>query len=258
MWVGSLALAGIPPFAGAYSKDAILDAAFADGSGIALYGWICGTAAAALTAFYSWRVIFLAFHGKPRADHHTMEHVHDSPWVMVGPLLVLGVGALFAGMALDNTFIGPNWHEFWGASIFNAPSNHVLANMEDVPFLAREAPLIMAICGIAVAYVMYVAVPTLPALLTSMFPRTYLFLLNKWYFDELYDAIFVQPVLRISRTLWQVGDTTLIDGVPNGLATLATDSSRQVVKIQTGSVAAYAFVMLIGVVVLVSVFLLLR
>jgi NADH-quinone oxidoreductase subunit L len=258
MWVGSLALAGIPPFAGYYSKDAIIDAAFANGSGVAMYGYVCGTLAAGLTAFYSWRVLFYAFHGTSRADRHVLEHVHESPWVMIGPLLVLGCGALFAGMALDNTFIGPDWHEFWGASIFNAPNNHVLATMEGIPVWARVAPLVFALLGIAVAYVMYIANPLLPMRLAETFRGLYLFLLNKWYFDELYDTIFVQPMLRFSHALWQTGDVTIIDGVPNGVAELAVDGSRQAVKIQTGSLAVYAFTMLIGVVVLVGIFLVSR
>jgi NADH-quinone oxidoreductase subunit L len=173
-------------------------------------------------------------------------------------LVVLSCGALFAGMALDNTFIGPDWHSFWGASIFNAPNNHVLATMEEIPGWAREAPLVFALLGIAVAYVMYIANPLLPMRLAEMFRGLYLFLLNKWYFDELYDTIFVQPTLRLSHALWQTGDVTIIDGVPNGVAELAVDGSRQAVKIQTGSLAVYAFTMLIGVVVLVGIFLVSR
>ena len=146
----------------------------------------------------------------------------------------------------------------WGASIFNAPNNHVLATMEEIPGWAREAPLVCALLGIAVAYVMYIANPLLPMRLASMFRGLYLFLLNKWYFDELYDTIFVQPTLRLSHALWQTGDVTIIDGVPNGVAELAVDGSRQAVKIQTGSLAVYAFTMLIGVVVLVGIFLVSR
>jgi NADH-quinone oxidoreductase subunit L len=117
---------------------------------------------------------------------------------------------------------------------------------------------VFALLGIAVAYVMYIANPLLPMRLAEMFRGLYLFLLNKWYFDELYDTIFVQPTLRLSHALWQTGDVTIIDGVPNGVAELAVDGSRQAVKIQTGSLAVYAFTMLIGVVVLVGIFLVSR
>jgi NADH-quinone oxidoreductase subunit L len=258
MWIGNLALAGIPPFAGAYSKDAIVSAAYASGTGVGMYGFICTVAAAFLTAFYSWRLLFMTFHGKPRADHHVMEHVHESPAVMLAPLVVLAIGAVVAGKLLDSTFIGEGWQAFWHGSIFNGPNNHVLAGIEQVPGWVELAPLVVGLCGIALAYVMYIANPLLPRRLAGAFPGVYQFLLNKWYFDELYDRIFVQPALRLAHSFWQIGDATLIDGVPNGLASLATDSSRQVVKLQTGNLAAYAFSMLIGVVALISIFLLFR
>jgi NADH-quinone oxidoreductase subunit L len=257
MWFGSLALAGIIPFAGYYSKDAILEAAFAAG-GIGYYGWICGVLAAALTAFYSWRLLIMTFHGKPRFDQHTMDHVHESPWVMTGPLMVLAVGALFAGMLLHTSFIGPDWQNYWGLSIFNAPDNHVLQDIEEVPAWASLLPLLLGIGGIAVAYWWYMFQPAIPARLAARFPAVYQFLLNKWYFDELYDRIFVKPAFALSRFLWHTGDAEIIDGMPNGIASLAADGSRQVVKLQTGSLALYAFVMLIGVVALVTVFLMFR
>jgi NADH-quinone oxidoreductase subunit L len=258
MWVGNLALAGIPPFAGYYSKDAIISAAYAADTGIGMYGFICTVLAAFLTAFYSWRLLFMTFYGRSRADGHVTEHVHESPPVMIVPLLVLAVGALIAGKLLDRWFIGEDWQAFWNGSIFNAPDNHLLAALEHVPAWAEMAPLIVGIAGIALAWVMYIAFPLLPMRLASQFRGIYLFLLNKWYFDEIYDAIFVQPMIRLARVFWQTGDATLIDGVPNGLAELTVDGSRQAVKIQTGSLAVYAFVMLIGVVVLVGLFLLSR
>jgi len=258
MWVGSLALSGIPPFAGYYSKDAIIASAFASGTGIGMYGFICTVLAAFLTAFYSWRLLIMTFHGRSRADHHVLEHVHESPWVMVGPLLVLALGALIAGKLLDPWFIGEHWQVFWNGSIFNAPDNHILAQLESVPAWAELAPLVMGLAGIALAYMMYMVFPLLPMRLATQFRGIYLFLLNKWYFDELYDAIFVQPAIRLSRVFWQTGDATLIDGVPNGLAELTVDGSRQAVKIQTGSLAVYAFVMLIGVVLLIGIFLVSR
>ena len=256
MWIGNLALAGVFPFAGYYSKDAIISGAYASHSGIGVYGFICTVLAAFLTAFYSWRLLIMTFHGKPRADHHTMEHVHESPWVMLGPLLVLSVGAVIAGFSLHSWFIGDNWPEFWRGAIFNGEHNHVLHNIEEVPFWVDITPTVVGLLGIAVAYYMYMINPLVPVRLAQSFGWLYRLLLNKWYFDEIYNAIFVQPLLWLSRVFWQTGDATLIDGVPNGLAALTSDSSRQVVRIQTGSLAVYAFVMLIGVVVLVGVFML--
>jgi NADH-quinone oxidoreductase subunit L len=258
MWIGNLALAGIPPLAGSYSKDAIISAAYAAGTGVGNYAFFCTVAAAFLTAFYSWRLLIMAFHGKSRADHHTLEHVHESPFVMIGPLLLLAVGAVIAGWALHGWFIGEDWQAFWHGSIVNGANNHVLAGIEHVPSWVESIPLVMGIAGIALAYIMYLAVPAIPGQLASAFGGIYRFLLNKWYFDELYDAIFVQPMFRLAAVFWQVGDVKLIDGMPNGMASLAAGSSRQAVKLQTGSIAVYAFSMLIGVVVLVSVFLLFR
>jgi NADH-quinone oxidoreductase subunit L len=258
MWVGSLALAGVFPFAGYYSKDAIISAAYAAHSAIGTYGFICTVLAALLTAFYSWRVLIMTFHGRPRADKHVMEHVHESPMVMIVPLLVLSAGAFAAGFAMHSWLIGENWQEFWGGSIFNGQHNHVLAQIDEVPAWVDATPTVVGLLGIALAYLMYMVNPLLPVRLSEMFRPVYLFLLNKWYFDELYDAIFVQPAIRLARVFWQVGDASLIDGVPNGLAALTGDGSRQVVKIQTGSLAVYAFVMLIGVVVLLGVYMLIR
>jgi NADH-quinone oxidoreductase subunit L len=256
MWVGSLALAGMPPFAGWYSKDAIINAAFAAGTGIGTYGFVCTVLAAFLTAFYSWRLLIMTFHGTPRAERHVMEHVHESPAVMLVPLFVLAAGATLAGFLLHSSFIGEGWQEFWNGSIFNGPDNHTLARLEEVPRSVDILPTVVGLLGIVAAYVMYMAFPLLPMQLASTFRGIYLLLLNKWYVDELYDAIFVQPMIRLARAFWQTGDATLIDGVPNGLAELTVDGSRQAVKIQTGSVAMYAFVMLIGVVLLVGIFLL--
>ena len=258
MWVGNLALAGIPPFAGSYSKDAIISAAFLAHSGIGTYAFACTVFAAFLTAFYSWRLLFMTFHGTPRADHHTLEHVHESPLVMLVPLLILAAGALLSGFALSGWFIGDGQESFWNHSIFNQPDNDIMRQLEHVPLSVELAPLIVAVLGIALAWVMYVLRPDLPRTLAKQHKRIYFFLLNKWYFDELYDRIFVRPMFWLAGKSWRIGDATIIDGVPNGLAALAAGGSREAVKLQTGSLAAYAFVMLIGVVVLVGVFMFFR
>jgi NADH-quinone oxidoreductase subunit L len=258
MWIGNLALAGIPPFAGYYSKDAIIAATWASHTGIGLYAFICTVAAAFLTAFYSWRLLFLTFHGQSRADHHALEHAHESPWVMLAPLCVLAVGACIAGYALDTWFIGADWPHFWNGAIVNGPHNQVIEHLEDIPAWVDVLPLVVGLAGIALAFWMYIVNPLMPVRLAQSFGGIYRFLLNKWYFDELYNAIFVRPTLRLARLFWQVGDATLIDGVPNGLAELTADSSRQVVRIQTGSLAVYAFAMLIGVVALIGIFMLSR
>jgi len=177
---------------------------------------------------------------------------------MTGPLAVLAVGATVAGFLLAPSFVGAGWQAYWGDTIQIAAWNHAFAGMEDVPALAAWLPLIATVVGLATVYVCYVVAPLTPAWLATTFRPIYLFFLNKWYFDELYDFLFVRPAFRIAHLLWQTGDATLIDGVPNGLAELAVDGAKGAVRIQTGSIAVYAFTMLIGLVVLVGVFLIWR
>ena len=224
-----------------------------------MYAFVCTVLAAFLTAFYSWRLLFMTFHGKSRADHHALEHAHESPWVMLVPLVVLAIGAVFAGWALDTWFIGADWQHFWNGAIFNGPHNQVIENLEHVPGWVEQAPLVFGAAGDRAGLCdVYPSARCCRYAGATASAAIYRFLLNKWYFDELYDAIFVQPAIRLAGMFWQVGDVTIIDGVPNGLAELTSDGSRQVVKIQTGSLAVYAFAMLIGVVVLVGIFMLSR
>src|SRR5471030_2024231 len=130
MWIGNLALACIPPFAGSYSKDAIISAAYLAHTNIGSYAFVCTVLAAFLTAFYSWRLLFMTFHGTSRADHHTLEHVHESPLVMLVPLVILAAGACLAGWLLHGWFIGEGQEEFWNHAIFNQPGNHIIAGLE--------------------------------------------------------------------------------------------------------------------------------
>ncbi|MBR0679093.1 NADH-quinone oxidoreductase subunit L [Roseomonas eburnea] len=253
MWVGSLALAGVPFFAGYFSKDFVLEAAFASHSGVGMYAFACGIIAAFLTAFYSWRLIILTFHGKPRADHHTMQHVHESPAVMLVPLLVLAAGAIGIGALFAENFVGHHWEQFWNGAIVNAPHNHIMHDAHEVPSWVPLAPTVVGLAGIALAYILYMLLPSVPGKLAETFGGVYRFLLNKWYFDELYDAIFVRPARALARVLWQTADARIIDGVPNGAASLATDVAQGAVRIQTGRVANYAFVMIAGLAVFVSI-----
>ncbi|HEV2303668.1 MAG TPA: NADH-quinone oxidoreductase subunit L [Stellaceae bacterium] len=253
MWIGSLSLAGIPFFAGYYSKDTILAAAWASGTAVGRYSFVLGTFAAFMTAFYSWRLIFMTFHGAPRADEETMHHAHESPWVMLIPLFVLAAGAIFAGYFFYGDFVGAARGAFWKSSILVLPRHDSIASADSVPGYIALMPFVLALAGIATAYVAYIAKPDLPGLFVKRFRALYLFVLNKWYFDELYDWLFVRPAFRVGDGLWKSGDGAVIDGLgPDGIAAATRDLARQVSRFQTGYVYHYAFVMLIGVVALVT------
>jgi NADH-quinone oxidoreductase subunit L len=257
MTVGSLALAGIPPFAGHYSKDAILESAWAAGTPVGYFAYGIGVLAAFLTAFYSWRLLILTFHGKPRADEHVMAHVHESPPVMTVPLVVLAVGALFAGFLGNSYFVGEGHEAFWGTSIFIAEAHGALRNAEHVPFVVSILPLVAAVSGIGLAYLLYWVMPAVPARIARQFGGAYRFLLNKWYFDELYDFLFVKPAFRLGIGLWKGGDGALIDGVgPDGVAAATRDLARRVGRLETGYLYHYAFAMLIGVATFVTLYML--
>jgi NADH-quinone oxidoreductase subunit L len=257
MWVGALSLSAIPFFSGYYSKDTILDAAWASGTAVGRYAWVLGTIGAFMTSFYISRVMFMTFHGEPRAGDETMHHAHESPWVMVIPLIVLAIGAAFFGFLGYHFFVGDARAGFWRSSILVLPQYDSLAIAERVPPLVRHLPLTVALIGIAVAYVLYIADPRLPVRLASQFRALYLFLLNKWYFDELYDWLFVRPALVIGDGLWKSGDGAVIDGLgPDGVAAVTSDLARQASRLQTGYLYHYAFAMMIGLVALVTWYLL--
>ena len=254
MWIGSLALAGFPIFAGYYSKDMILEVAYAAG-GVGQYAYIMGMAAAILTAFYSWRLLFMTFHGKPRADHHVMEHVHESPMIMLVPLFVLAFGAVFAGIAFYDGFVGHHWKEFWGSSILILENHKAMEEAHNVPFLVKVGPIIVGVIGIFVAWIAYIRDTGLPGRAAAQQPLLYNFLLNKWYFDELYDRIFVRPAFWLGQVLWKGGDGKIIDGLgPDGFAATVVRLAKRASILQSGYVYHYAFAMLIGVAVLVTYF----
>lgn len=252
MWAGSLALAGVFPFAGYWSKDAILNSLWAADGSMSHYAWCLGTLTAFITAFYSWRLLFLVFHGQP-ADPHARDAAHESPLSMSIPLVLLSIGAVVAGCVLAPFYVGAKQAAFWNGAIVNAPGNTILEQFEHVPALVGLLPSVAGLLGIAVAYVFYCAAPALPEKTARKFAPLYRFLLNKWYFDELYAAIFVKPYTTIARALWKDGEQGAIEALPHDLVRLTAQSATQAVKLQTGSIALYAFSMLTGLVVLLTV-----
>jgi NADH-quinone oxidoreductase subunit L len=259
MIIGTLALTGvgIPATiigtAGFFSKDAIIESAFAGHNAMAGFAFILLVVAACMTSFYSWRLIFMTFHGKPRATADVMHHVHESPPVMLVPLIILAIGALFAGLIFHDFFIGEDYTHFWKAALFMSADNHILHDFHAVPFWVKLAPFAAMLLGFVVAWHFYIRSPETPKRLAENHRALYAFLLNKWYFDELYDYLFVNPAKRLGRFLWKTGDGRLIDGLgPDGISARVIDVTNRVVKLQTGYLYHYAFAMLIGVAALVT------
>ena len=251
MAIGTIALTGVPFTAGFYSKDAIIEAAFVTHQPGHVYAFICVVLAAGMTSFYSWRLWFLTFAGKTRADHHTYDHAHESPLVMLIPLAALATGAFLAGMPLAHSFLSDATGAFWKGALFAGADNHVLHDMHDhakLPTWVVWSPFVMMLGGLVLAYLFYLRWPEIPGRIAARHPSLYQFLLNKWYFDELYDRIFVRPARCLGHFLWKKGDGATIDGLgPDGVSALVVKITGRVVKLQTGYVYHYALAMLLGV-----------
>ena len=253
MWVGSLALAGIPFFSGYYSKDLILEAAWAASSNSGYFAFWLGCLAAFLTAFYSWRLLLLTFHGNFNSSKEVLDHVHESPFVMLIPLFVLALGAIFSGWYFYNDFVGYNWKEFWGNSIFISEKHKAFKLAHYVPLWVKYLPIFLAILGILCAYLFYILNPNLPKIFTKKFSPIYNLFYNKWYFDELYDYFFVKSFIKFGNFFWKKGDEGTIDRFgPNGISNLVKNISSKSIIIQSGYIYHYAFAMLIGLVVLIT------
>jgi NADH-quinone oxidoreductase subunit L len=246
MIIGTLALTGFPLTAGYFSKDAIIEAAFVSHSPMALYGYICTVGAALLTSFYSWRLIFKTFHGEPHDRQHWRD-AHESPMVMLIPLGFLAFGSVFAGLPFKEIFAGHGVDSFFGSSISFATDNKILEEMHHVPLEISVLPTVMMAIGFLVAWHFYIRRPDIPVELARQHEVLYKFLLNKWYFDEIYDALIVNPTKRLGYLLWKGGDGWLIDGFgPDGVSARVLDVTRNVIRLQTGYLYHYAFAMLIG------------
>ena len=284
MLIGTIAITGmgIPyldlGFAGFYSKDAIIDAAYVAGAGghnpFAYFAFLVGLFAAGLTAFYSWRLIFMTFHGHAKWGHddhaahghgaaaeshdddhgHGHDHTpHESPWVMLVPLLVLAAGAAGAGYVFVEKFVGEGRADFWRGAIFTLPSNTVLDQIHAVPSWVVLAPLVLSIAGLLGAYYVYVMKEGLGERIAARRGPLWTLFYNKWFFDEIYDATFVRGAKALGDFFWKTGDQKVIDGLgPNGVAAVSAWFGKRVGRWQTGYVYHYAFVMLLGVAGLLS------
>src|SRR6187401_3596434 len=254
MVIGTLALTGFPLTAGYFSKDAIIESAYVAHNPFAFYAFAMTVIAAGLTSFYSWRLIFKTFHGEPHDQHH-YEAAHEAPMWMLVPLGFLAVGAIFAGYPFKALFVGHGVAEFFRDSLKFGPNNHILEDMHHIPYLASIAPTVMMAIGFVIAWEFYIRRPELPVELARQQAPLYRFLLNKWYFDEIYDFLLVRPTLWLGRVLWKYGDGWVIDGLgPDGISARVLDVTRGVVRLQTGYLYHYAFAMLIGVAALITWF----
>jgi NADH-quinone oxidoreductase subunit L len=246
MIIGTLALTGFPLTAGYFSKDAIIEAAYVGKNPMALYAFLCTVIAALLTSFYSWRLIFKTFHGQPHDVRHWKE-ARESPMVMLIPLGFLAIGSVLAGLPFKEVFAGHGVEHFFRESLTFAKTNTVLDDMHHVPLHIALMPTVMMVIGFVIAWHFYIRRPDIPVELARQHDFLYRFLLNKWYFDELYDIVFVRPAKWIGRELWKKGDGWLIDGFgPDGVSARVLDVTRNVVRLQTGYLYHYAFAMLIG------------
>ncbi len=261
MWAGTFALMGVGlpipglsiGFAGFYSKDIVLEAAYGAHSAVGQFAFWAGILAAFMTAFYSCRLMFMTFHGNPRCDETTLAHVHESPKVMMLPLVVLVLGSLFAGAIGYNVFVGAGMADFWGESLLVLEGHDSIEAAHHVPAWVKGMPVAMAAGGFALAWLMYIGRPGMADRWARAFRPLYLLSYNKWYFDELYDRLFVRPAFIIGRGLWQSGDGAIIDGVgPDGIAAATQNLSRRASALQSGYVYHYAFAMLIGVVLFIT------
>ncbi|MNJ31005.1 NADH-quinone oxidoreductase subunit 12 [compost metagenome] len=287
MMIGTIAITGlgmpgVGGFAGFYSKDSILESAYAAAttghSAAGMFAFVIGISAALLTAYYSWRLVFMTFHNKPAwkedghhsADdhashaqlethsepldgddahgHHGPLKPHESPLVMIVPLLLLSIGAVFAGMIFAPHFIGHHEGEFWRGAIFVGEANHVLHESHNVPTWVKWAPLIVTLLGTAIAFWIYVLKEGVAKQWAERKGPLWTFLYNKWFFDELYDVVFVKGAKALGDFFWKIGDVKVIDGLgPNGAAWASLKSGGWLSRFQSGFVYFYAFVMLIGV-----------
>ena len=259
MMIGTLALTGVGvPFtvigtAGFFSKDAIIEATYAAHSASGQFAFWLLVIAAFFTSFYSWRLVHMTFHGKPRASHEVMHHVHESPMVMLLPLLILSIGALLAGALFHERFFGEEYAEFWKGALFTLPTNEILHHVHSVPMLVSLSPFIAMVLGFLLSWWMYIVSPNVPKVLAEQHRVLYQFLLNKWYFDEIYDFLFVRSAKWLGNFLWKEGDGRVIDGFgPNGVAARVMDVTGRVVRLQSGYLYHYAFAMLIGIAALVT------
>ena len=251
MWIGSLAIIGFPYLSGYYSKESILENAFYASNGIAYFAYLVGILTALLTAFYSWRLLFLTFHGENRSKNKTYDHAHESPLVMTAPLFILAIGSIFSGIFFADYFIGYYKKEFWDNAILLTESSHKYLPLTQ-SLISKSAVAI----GILVCVLIYSNNLNRAKNLSYNLDPLYSLSKNKWYVDELYHKVFVLTFFKLANFFWKKGDEKTIDGLgPNGVSWIISKSSSYVSLFQSGYLFHYAFAMLGGLVIILTWFL---
>ena len=251
MWIGSLAIIGFPYLSGYYSKESILENAFYASNGIAYFAYLVGILTALLTAFYSWRLLFLTFHGENRSNNKTYDHAHESPLVMTAPLFILAIGSIFSGIFFADYFIGYYKKEFWDNAILLTESSHKYLPLTQ-SLISKSAVAI----GILVCVLIYSNSLNRAKNLSYNLDPLYSLSKNKWYVDELYHKVFVLTFFKLANFFWKKGDEKTIDGLgPNGVSWIISKSSSYVSLFQSGYLFHYAFAMLGGLVIILTWFL---
>lgn len=254
MWIGSLALAGIYPFAGFFSKDLILEAALLSPNNLGIFAYSCGIVATTLTAFYSWRLLILTFHGKSNASKDVLKHVHESPLTMTIPLFLLAVGAVFAGLYGENILHMVSFdHHFWKDSIRVLQHHNILDQIHDLSLFEKLLPLIVGVLGILFAVLIYVWKTHILNFISAHTQKLYNLLLNKWYIDEIYEYLIVKNAKKIGYFSWKKIDSIIIDGFPNGAAALSKIGAVIMSRFQTGYIYHYAFVMICALILIMTI-----
>ena len=246
-WIGTLAITGIPFLAGYYSKEAILGMAYNGHTEVAEFAFWMGAITALMTSFYSFRLLFLTFHGKTRADHHTFDHAHESPPTMLIPLIILSIGAIFSGWYGEEILhvLSPN-AGFWYGSL---PANEALNHIHPPEWIVPGA----VIMGV-IAAIIYIWKLSIASKLAQILRPLYLASLNKWYIDEIYNVVFIRPTMKIASFFWREIDVKIVDGMPNGAAGISQRFGSILKRFQTGFIYQYSLVMILALTILISIF----
>ena len=255
MLIGTLGLTGAPLMSGYYSKDGIIEAAFVSTTQGHTYAFYLLVFSALLTSFYSWRLIFLTFHGKINISKDIFSKIHESPKVMIFPLFILAFFTIFSGAYFVDYFMSHDYQFLWEDAIYLSQNNHVIEAIHYVPKWVKYSPLLMMLTGLVTSFFFYILFPSIPKYLANTFNSLYKFLLNKWYFDELYEFLFVSNIKKLGAFLFNFGDKKIIDGFgPDGVSSRVLYFAKQIGRLQTGYIYHYAFAMLFGLTVFISYF----